>query len=111
MEKFMKDPISMEERAMCKLISTYKVTINEEGVIDLDELGVYLDMNVVPRMMRRRITEFCEFLVKRFPVLPPFRIPNVFYLLDVIEVIFSFKVPNNLLLLVLRTYKSIFQTS
>ena len=72
LEKFMKDPISMEERAMCKLISTYKVTINEEGVIDLDELGAYLDMNVVPHMMRRRITEFCEFLVKRFPVFTTF---------------------------------------
>ena len=34
LEKFMKDPISMEEREMFKLISTYKVTINEEGVID-----------------------------------------------------------------------------
>ena len=72
LEKFMKDPISMEERVMCKLISTYKVTINEEGVIDLDELGAYLDMNVVPHMMRRRITEFCEFLVKRFPVFTTF---------------------------------------
>ena len=72
MEKFMKDPISMEEKAMCKLISTYKVTINEEGVIDLDDFGVYLDMNVVPRMMRRRITEFCEFSVKMFVVFTTF---------------------------------------
>lgn len=72
LEKFMKDPISMEERSMCELISTYKVTINEEGVIDLDDLGVYLDINGVPRMMRRRITEFCEFLVKRFVVFTDF---------------------------------------
>ena len=66
LEKFMKDPITMEESEMCELISTYKITINEDGDIDLDDLGVYLDMNVVPRTMRRRITEFCDFLVKSF---------------------------------------------
>ena len=41
LEKFMKDPITMEESEMCELISTYKITINEDGDIDLDDLGVY----------------------------------------------------------------------
>ena len=47
-ERFVRDPLTLEERAMCKLLIMFTARVLENGSIDLHHLGEYLDKCGVP---------------------------------------------------------------
>ena len=68
LERFLRDPISLEERTICSLLEKHTVKVTGSGAIDLHHLGTYMDRYKIPKTVRENVVTFCKFLIRRFPV-------------------------------------------